>query len=128
MTDRKPVTLDDLNRDELLSLAQSHGLWLESDLVWAQWMVASARALKAQDAVVTFLGQIGPAAKAFDAAHKEFDPQASVQKMDRALKKIEVARAEYRRVEAEYSRLSAKAGWCQRRANRLYRLYEELPR
>lgn len=128
MTDRKSVTLDDLDRDALLSLAQSRGFWLESDLVWAQWEVASARALKAQDAVTAFVGQIGPAAKAFDDAHKEFDPQSSVQKMGLALKKIETARAEYRRVEAEYSRLSAKADRWLRRANRLYRLYEELPR
>jgi hypothetical protein len=40
----RPVTLDDLDRDELLRLIRDGIiLWSEADLIWAQWRVACDR-------------------------------------------------------------------------------------
>lgn len=123
------VTLGDLDRDELLSLAQSHGLWLESDLVWAQWEVAITKAKAASKATIAFLEQFTPASRALDAAQIEFRAAPSdLRKIERALKRIDLARAEYRRVDAEYKRLSAKADRLRRRTDSLYQRYQELPR
>jgi chromosome segregation ATPase len=128
-TTRKPITLADLDREELLKLALSHTFCTESDLVWAQWEVAITRTKAASDAAITFLEQLTPASRAFDAAHTEFrEAESDLRKMARALKKIELARAEYRRVEAEYKRLSTKVDRLRRHADRLQRLYQELPR
>jgi len=40
---RHAVTLDDLDRDELLQLARRHILWRPADLIWAQWEAACDR-------------------------------------------------------------------------------------
>lgn len=129
MADRKRITLGDLDKDELIRLVQSRVFWMESDLVWAQWEVATTRLKAAADAAVTHCARLGLPAKAFDAARAEFvAAQSDLRKMNRALKKIDRANDEYQRIQSEQQRLDAKVDRLRRRADRLYQQYRELPR
>ncbi|MDR3437160.1 hypothetical protein [Telmatospirillum sp.] len=132
MADRKPVTLDDLSREELLRfVGRQIFVWTEKDLVWAQCEVASAAALRAREEACALSDQLIAAAGAIDCAvaqGAEGGSERDFKAMTRALKKWNEARANYQRLQGEQDKLDAKSDRWHRRADRLYCLYQELPR
>jgi len=130
MADRRPVTLDDLDRDELLHLVRNLGPWPEAALIWAQWLAACDRRRLAWDAYQ----------QAFDAAREAFDAWldagqahgaalhalASTRTLDRLSRAYNAA--DRRRIDADAAqrRAKAKVDRAARREDALYARYQEL--
>jgi hypothetical protein len=128
---RKPTTLEDLDRDELLRFARSRFWgWMERELVWAQWEVATERAQRASKAVTAFYDQLNVSAKAVDDAMRathEGRASGEFKKWERARRNWAKLRANYLRLQDERDKLEAKVARLDRRADRLYQLHQELP-
>lgn len=111
----KPITLDDLDRDELLALAR-HGLWSQRDLVWAQYEVSSLRARTAREASYLAWDRWCAACIARSQAFEAGRDRAIVKAME-----AEIAAS------AAKDRADSKARRLEARKDRLWKLYEELP-
>jgi len=116
MADRKPLTLDDLDREELLALARECCLVHQRDLVWARYQVASRRARAARDesdaAWDRWLRAADGRSKAFAAG----DDRAIIKAMEAEL----AAEAARDRAEAKVRRLEVLK-------EQLYKIHQELP-
>ncbi|MBI2235403.1 MAG: hypothetical protein HYU60_00335 [Magnetospirillum sp.] len=132
---RKPVTLDDLDRDELLQLIRG-GLprgfgYSERDLVWAQWEVACRRAHEMRELEITKGVAIIPLATDLDATIRERNAAhalGDLKEMQKAAEVFERAWAAYKAASDEKDKLYAKVERFERRADRLYKLHQELSR
>ncbi|MBI3445616.1 MAG: hypothetical protein HY055_09710 [Magnetospirillum sp.] len=134
MTARKPTTLDDLDRDELLELIRNgfprtgYG-YSERDLVSAQCDVAHSRLMAALDQVAAMNRSMIPLAVTVDetttkilAARDKSDLPA----LKRALRLQDKALAAYRTKQAEEKKLDARAEKLRRRSDRLFTLWKDL--
>jgi len=136
MADRKPTTLDDLDREELLQLIRDSLKWQvvgysERDLVWAQWQVATRRALALREQAAALSDTVIPLAGEWDAAIRARDEAGvamNMKALDKALKRCDRASAAYKAAATEQDNIYAKADRHARRAERLYALCQELPR
>ena len=127
MTTRKTITLDDLDRDELLQLVRSSGIFLiaKSDLVWAQWEVATRREKEIRDRVFAMYEANRPLLEAYMDAMSAMS-KAPVEKLKGALKQFDRANAAYKAAVAQQEKLDAKADGYRRRADRLYKIHQDL--
>lgn len=134
MADRKPTTLDDLDRDELLQFIRygSGRLFLirERDLVWAQWEVAGKRAAALRDQALAMYEEIKPL-RAAQIAAAEALSKTSITESKRYMrlsKAFREADAALKAAEERQDKLWAQAGRLDRKEERLYQLHSELPR
>jgi len=116
-------TLADLDRDELLRFAECHAFAFRArDLIWVQWEVACRRRHAAYEDVLALADELIRLARAVDLA------QDAVRANPTTAKQFFAAHAAYEEVTAREGKLRAKADRLDRRANRLYALYQSLPR
>lgn len=132
MADRKPITLEDLDRDELLQLLRGRLCFgiRERDIVWAQWEVACARAAAARDEALAMYEEVRPLRAAQVEAAQAL-AAVSIEGHKRWLRLSKAflrADAALREAEARQDKLMAKADRFERREERLYQLHGELPR
>lgn len=134
MADRKPTTLEDLDRDELLQLIR-HGsgrlfLIRERDLVWAQWEVAGKRAAVLRDQHSAMYEEIKPLRAAYFAAAEALSraPNTDSKRILRLSKALRDAESALRAAEERQDKLWAQAGRLERREEKLYQRHSELPR
>lgn len=130
MADRKPTTLEDLDRDELLQLLRRRHFWIrERDMVWAQWEVACARASALRDQALAMYDEIKQLRTVQQDAAQALS-QASTEDSKRWLRLSAAFRradAALREAEVRQDKVFAKADRFQRREERLYQLHQELP-
>lgn len=110
----KPITLDSLDRDELLMLAHT-GFWSQRDLVSARHRVASRRYLTALDESHAAWDRWFAASDSRRKAFEAHDDRAIIKAMEGEL----AAEAARDRAEAKVRRLDALR-------DRLWKLCEEL--
>ncbi|MEW5726309.1 MAG: hypothetical protein AB1918_00645 [Pseudomonadota bacterium] len=128
---RKPVTLEDLDRDELLQLVRYNMLWRESDLVWAQWEAACARLKPLRDRHLAMFDALAPLSRAFDdalEALRAVQMQGDYRKVAGALRRLDRARTAYDAKKAEQDKLERQIDRLDKRKDGLYALYQELVR
>jgi hypothetical protein len=130
MTDRKPVTPADLDREELLQLVRDIALVRETDLIWAQWQVLTSRARKLGMEAIALCTPISDGIIARSAAHDAYvaammayKPVAVVARAKKALREAEIA---VEGIEAKQKRLFARERSLGRRADRLLARHKEL--
>jgi len=128
---RHAVTLDDLDRDELLRLARRHILWRPADLIWAQWEAACDRWESAWDEYCALSDQEGAALCASVAAVNALasacrDPGHSRKALERLRRASIKAAAEHKQVQSETERARAKVDRIQRRQNALLAQHKEM--
>jgi len=125
------ITIDDLDRDELLNLLHRIGLWRPADLVWAQWEVASHR-WQAAWAEYMRLGDVAHEAvmasiAATDAlATAARDPAANIKTLARLRRASIAASTVAEQARDREDRARAKANRLARRQEALYALHREL--
>ncbi|MDA8230366.1 MAG: hypothetical protein M0006_03415 [Magnetospirillum sp.] len=124
------VTLDDLDRDELIQLARVYPLVDESALIWAQWRVALDRAMTARDQAFDLYGRIviaeGAEAVARDAYHGALLALRPQRTLDKAKAALRAAEAACEALRTQRDRLYGKADRLERRADRLLARHKEL--
>jgi len=131
MADRRPVTLDDLDRDELLHLVRHIGLWRPADLVMAQRDAARDRWRVAWDEYMRLGDAAHEAAMASVAATKALvdacrDPAGDMKAVCRLRRAAVAASAAAGQARDREDRAKAKAERIDRRRAALRALYQEL--
>ena len=131
------VTLDDLDRDELLQLIRRHTSLLlhPADLVWARWMVACDRcemfrkqAMELRDQLTTAMEDLSrDQGSYYEILLAPFD-RKSERALRRARLAYEAAQKAYDRIYEEQKRLNRKGDRMSKLADQLYLLHEEMTR
>lgn len=133
-TPARHLTLDDLDRDELLNLVRHTGLlWRPADLVWAQWEVASDRWNAAWDEYRRLGAEVHEAVVASIAATNALvaaacDPDGSIKTVSRLRRAAQAASTLVDQARDREDRARAKAARLGRRREAAYALYQELSR
>ncbi len=130
MTDRKPVTLDDLDREELLQLARDTLFVREMDLIWAQWQVLVRRRRQVgQQAIALYtpiadaIAARGAASDAYGASLRAYKSPTIIARANKALREAELA---LDALEVKQKRLFDRERSMDRRADQLLALHKEM--